>query len=51
MQQRRMGEPRTNAERKKRHQQKYGTSKLPPRGTGLSQNEGMYKHTLCQTLY
>ena len=32
---RRYGKPRTNAERRKRHKAKYGTSKLPPRGTGL----------------
>jgi len=32
---RRKGKPRTNAERRKRHKALYGTSKLPPRGTGL----------------
>jgi len=32
---RRMGNPRTDAERRKRHLAKFGTTKLPPRGTGL----------------
>lgn len=32
---RRMGKPLTNEERKKRHKAAYGTTKLPPRGTGL----------------
>lgn len=32
---RRMGKPRTDAERRKRHKRLFGTSKLPPRGTGL----------------
>jgi len=32
---RRYGNPRTDEERKKRHKAKYGTTKLPPRGTGL----------------
>jgi len=31
---RRYGRPRTNAERRKRHKRLYGTTKLPPRGTG-----------------
>ena len=30
----RNGKPRTEVERKVRHQRLYGTSKLPPRGTG-----------------
>ena len=30
----RYGKPRSNEERRKRHKKKYGTSKLPPRGTG-----------------
>ena len=30
----RFGKPRTNEERKKRHQSLYGDEKLPPRGTG-----------------
>ncbi len=30
-----MGKPRTEAERKVRHKKLYGTSKLPPRGTGI----------------
>ena len=29
------GRPRTDAERRKRHKKRFGTSKLPPRGTGL----------------
>jgi len=32
---RRRGKPRTNAERRARHKRLYGTTKLPPRGTGL----------------
>ncbi len=32
---RRFGRPRTDAERRRRHKRLYGTSKLPPRGTGL----------------
>ena len=32
---RRFGRPRTNAERRVRHKARYGSSKLPPRGTGL----------------
>jgi len=32
---RRLGKPRTDEERRKRHKRLYGTSKLPPRGTGL----------------
>ena len=34
--QRRLGKPRTNTERRKRHQARFGTTKLPPRGKGLS---------------
>jgi len=30
----RFGKPRTDAERRKRHKARFGTSKLPPRGTG-----------------
>ena len=33
--QRKFGKPRSNAERRKRHKRLYGTTKLPPRGTGL----------------
>jgi len=36
---RRAGKPRTEAERKARHKKIYGSSKLPPRGTGL-RNKG-----------
>jgi len=36
---RRFGRPRTDAERKKRHKSLYGTSQLPPRGTGLTYKE------------
>lgn len=35
---RKYGKPRTDAERRKRHKRLYGTSKLPPRGTGLRKN-------------
>jgi len=31
---RRMGKPRTEAERKARHKALYGSDKPPPRGTG-----------------
>ena len=30
----RFGKPRTDAERRRLHKKKYGTSKLPKRGTG-----------------
>ena len=32
---RRLGHPRTEAERKIRHKRLYGTSTIPPRGTGI----------------
>ena len=32
---RRLGRPLTDEERRERHKRLYGTSKLPPRGTGL----------------
>ena len=32
---RRLGHPRTDAERLVRHKSLYGSSKLPPRGTGI----------------
>jgi hypothetical protein len=32
---RRYGNPRTDEERRERHKKLYGTSELPPRGTGL----------------
>ena len=32
---RRFGNPKTEAERRATHKAKFGTSKLPPRGTGL----------------
>lgn len=32
---RRRGQPRTDEERRQRHQELYGTDELPPRGTGL----------------
>jgi len=35
MTKRRYGQPRTEAERRRRHQKLYGTTKLPARGTGL----------------
>ena len=33
---RRLGQPRTDLERQQQHLQRYGTSELPQRGTGLS---------------
>ena len=33
---RRAGHPRTDAERRERHKARFGSSKLPPRGTGLN---------------
>jgi len=41
---RRFGKPRTDEERRKRHRKMYGTSKLPPRGTGLRNMSGMSEH-------
>ena len=35
LQSRRWGEPKSEAERRATHKAKYGTEKLPPRGTGL----------------
>jgi len=32
---RRLGKPRTENERKARHKKLYGTTKVPPRGTGI----------------
>jgi len=32
---RRYGKPRTDEERRMRHYRRYGTTRLPPRGTGL----------------
>jgi hypothetical protein len=32
----RMGHPKTNNQRKQTHKKKFGTNKLPPRGTGLN---------------
>lgn len=32
----RKGQPKTEAERLATHQSRYGTTQLPPRGTGLS---------------
>lgn len=48
---RRLGKPRTNAERRKRHKAKYGTSKLPPRGTGLKQDSNFYESVKKQVLF
>ena len=31
----RFGRPKTDAERRREHKKKFGTAKLPPRGTGL----------------
>jgi len=33
--QRRFGNPRNDAERRRRYKKRFGTSKLPPRGTRL----------------
>jgi len=35
----RLGNPRTDAERKKRHKKLHGNTKLPKRGTGLKKNK------------
>ena len=35
---RRAGSPRTDEERKAQHKKIYGTTKLPPRGTGLKRS-------------
>jgi len=32
---RRLGKPKTEAQRRARHKRLYGTEKLPPRGTGI----------------
>ena len=48
---RKKGKPRTNAQRRARHKKIYGTSKLPPRGSGLGQDTGFYGHTKAQTLF
>jgi len=37
---RRGGRPRTDAERRARHYSLYGTTDLPPRGTGLGRTYG-----------
>ena len=37
---RRLGSPKTNTERKKRHKARFGTSKLPFRGSGLKLRGG-----------
>ena len=43
MKKRRLGKPKTDAERRKTHERKYGKgSKLPPRGTGLRRMWGMF---------
>lgn len=40
---RRFGNPRTEEERKKRHQSLYGNTKLPPRGTAARLAEARRK--------
>lgn len=35
---RRLGKPLTDAQRRARHKARFGTSKLPPRGSGLRNN-------------
>jgi len=42
------GHPRSNEERKKRHKALYGTTKLPPRGTGKRMMAGMSEHRIEQ---
>jgi len=42
VQERRYGKPRTEAERRARHKRLFGTSKLPPRGTGLKLKHNPY---------
>jgi len=37
---RRLGNPRTDEERRVRHKRLYGTTKLPPRGTGIRRRLG-----------
>ena len=40
---RRRGKPKTTTQRRARHKSLYGTTKLPPRGTGLKrQRSGSY---------
>jgi len=41
---RRMGKPKTEEERRRTHQARYGTSELPPRGTGLSESQKPEKY-------
>lgn len=38
---RKFGKPRTEEERRRRHKRLYGTSKVPPRGTGLKENPSL----------
>jgi len=38
----RLGRPLTDAERRARHKSRFGTSKLPPRGSGLRNNPTTY---------
>jgi len=38
---RRLGRPRTDEERRRRHKALYGTTRLPPRGTGLLLRGGL----------
>lgn len=39
---RRLGKPRTDEERQRRHKKLYGTTQLPPRGTGLRRRGGKH---------
>jgi len=41
---RRMGKPKNEEERRRTHQARYGTSELPPRGTGLSESQKPEKY-------
>lgn len=38
---RRFGNPRTDVERRRKHKARFGTTKLPPRGTGLGSGQGV----------
>jgi len=49
--QRRFGKPRTDEERRKRHKARFGTEKLPPRGTGLKKEmAGKGDHSTAKPL-
>jgi len=37
----RFGRPKTDAERRREHKRRFGTTKLPPRGTGLRRRRSL----------